>query len=108
MTNLNQTSTTQLDPQCLHKDPQYAYSATGYMLPCCYADSKDFSGFESLMQDHLLIDSIEDIDNDIINSIEWKSFFEMLIKSPIDAPKLCKYYCGNNWKTKNRVFKKNI
>lgn len=108
MTNLNRTSTTKLVPKCLSANKEYAYSATRYILPCCYADNKDFSGFESLMKEHLLVDNVKDIEKNIISSEEWKMFFTMLVDSPDNAPITCKYYCGNSWNTKKRTIKKNI
>ena len=107
MTNINQTNIIKLVPKCLVPNPVYAYSATGYILPCCYADNHNIEDFNSLMKDNLLIDNIENI-NDIINSNEWLNFFKLLKENPENAPRSCKYYCRSEWNTKKRTIKKNI
>tara|TARA_R110000772_G_scaffold217798_1_gene328323 strand:+ start:265 stop:543 length:279 start_codon:yes stop_codon:yes gene_type:complete len=88
---------------CLDKNPEYAYSATGYILPCCYSDNENIDDFKSLMQEHLSVENIKDVNKDIINSIEWKDFFKLLIETPENAPRACKYYCKNIWITKKVI-----
>lgn len=101
MTNSNQSTqnTIELDPKCL-KGFEIAYSATGFILPCCYADNKNISDFSMLMEDKLKLDNNNDV-YDIIESKQWLEFFNMLINTPDEAPRACKYYCNHNWSTKD-------
>ena len=59
--------------------------------------------FKNLMKEELLLNNINDIHKDIINSNEWKDFFKLLLESPESAPRSCKYYCGSDWSTKNMI-----
>jgi len=90
-----------LYPRCISFEQQPTLSATGYVVPCCWADSSDFEGMESLVQPHLHISNVDDIE-DIILSKEWDSFFEGLIKKPASAPDMCKKYCCTDISFKNR------
>jgi hypothetical protein len=103
MTNINQTSTIKIVPKCLRADHELIYSATGYILPCCYADNHNIEDFKNLMKEDLSLNNINDIDKNIINSKEWKDFFKLLLESPESAPRSCKYYCSSNWSTKNMI-----
>lgn len=103
MTNTNQTGTIKIEAKCMSKDFMPVYSATGYVLPCCYADNNNIEDFDSLMKDHLSIDTIEDIESEVLNSKEWNDFFKLLKETPELAPRSCKFYCGNNWSTANRI-----
>ena len=83
-----------LYPRCMDfkqsKPP--AYSAAGYLLPCCWADTKDWIGFEKLVQDHLLVENVDSIE-DILFSDEWDEFFHNLVEHPEKAPPVCKSKC---------------
>lgn len=80
-----------------------AYSATGFILPCCYADNSHISEFSELMTDDLKLENNTDVKN-IINSKQWLNFFDMLRNAPNKAPRHCKYYCSHAWKTKKVVY----
>ena len=82
-----------------------AYSATGYILPCCYADNHNIEDFKNLMKKEISLNNVNDIHKDIINSKEWKDFFKLLLESPQLAPRACKYYCGSEWSTTNMIDK---
>lgn len=103
MTDTNQISTTKIVPQCLNPGHNLTYSATGYILPCCYSDNHNIEDFKFLMKEELSLNNVNDIHKDIINSDEWKNFFKLLLESPESAPRSCKYYCGSNWTTKNTI-----
>ena len=94
-------NTTKLDPQCL-KGFSFAYSATGFILPCCYADNSIISEFAELMTENLKLDNNTDVE-DIVLSDEWIRFYNKLKENSNDVPRACKYYCGINWSTKDAI-----
>jgi len=75
-----------------------AYTATGYMLPCCFCDTgnsdwkKEFE-FYGLWSEHLKVENVESI-QDILTSDEWYDFHKMLIDNPEAAPQVCKLKCS--------------
>ena len=81
-----------------------AYSATGFILPCCYADNPYISDFSELLTQDLKLENNSNV-HDIINSRQWLKFFDMLKNDPDQAPKTCKYYCSQGWTTKKVVYK---
>ena len=59
-------------PKCLNKK-ELAYTATGYLLPCCWLDVPtgwSEPQIKRLMQKHLLLENNEKVE-DIINSNEY-------------------------------------
>ena len=79
-----------VDPKCIKGDNCIAYSATGYLLPCCWADQIDRRlEFKSLLKDKFRLDKVESIE-EIINSDEWQSFYRGLLEDPDNAPSVCK------------------
>ena len=90
-----------LYPRCLRLEKEATLSATGYIVPCCWADSPAFEGMESLVQPHLHISNVNDV-QDIILSTEWDQFFSELIEKPEDAPPVCKQHCCTDKSFKNR------
>ena len=91
-----------LYPRCINLSQQPTLSATGYIVPCCWADSPAFEGMESLVQPHLHINNVNDVE-DIISSKEWDTFFDDLINNPDNAPPVCKQHCCTNKSLKNRT-----
>ena len=63
-----------------------AYTATGYILPCCFCDTgnkdwkKEFE-FYGLWSEHLKVENVEAIE-DILTSDEWYDFHKVLIENP--------------------------
>jgi|TARA_E500000318_G_scaffold68596_2_gene63423 hypothetical protein len=80
----------QLDPKCLKEDAQLGHSAEGYILPCCMSDH---GAIPQLWKEHLKIENVDSIDQ-ILNSKEWISFFEMLKNNPNKSPHICKRFCS--------------
>ena len=107
MTRTNQTDTIKIVPRCLtegEKHKRLTYSATGYILPCSYADDYNIADFQDLIKDHLSIYNIDNVQEQILNSKEWKDFYKVLKEDPENAPKSCKFYCGSNWLPKKRQY----
>jgi hypothetical protein len=100
MTNTNQTSSIKIDPKCQSDIREYAYSATGWILPCCYADNDSIDDFKDIMSDQLKVENVNNV-NDIFSSEQWGEFFNRLHQDPDCAPRACKYYCGKRWDTKS-------
>lgn len=79
-----------LDPKCLNEDAQLGHSAEGYILPCCMSDH---GAIPQLWKEHLKIENVDSVD-EILNSKEWISFFEMLRNNPNKSPSVCKRFCS--------------
>ncbi len=107
MTHTNPTSTIKIDPRCRKGHQNYkmpTYSATGYIVPCSYSDNQDINEFAILLKEHLKVSNVTDVERDILNSKEWKEFYNILETDPTNAPKICKFYCGSNWLPKKRIY----
>ena len=82
----------EINPKCLDKK-EIAYTATGYLLPCCWLDNPVGwveSQIKRLRQEHLKVKNNDTIE-DIITSDEWFDFFEELKRNP---SRTCKRFCG--------------
>ncbi len=80
-------------PHCIHLGKEKGYSASGHILPCCWADTPD-PGFAPLMKEALKIENNASIE-DIFQSEEWQEFMHKLTAEPDKAPRTCWKYCGN-------------
>lgn len=73
-----------------------AYTADGYLLPCCWCDAqstrKDIED-AGLYNLNLKLSNNSRID-DILYSEEWKKFITTVMHNPLNAPKCCKEKCG--------------
>jgi hypothetical protein len=77
-------------PRCLNNTRFTAYSARGYIVPCCWVDG-DFA-FEHFYEESLYIDNNESVE-DILNSKTWQEFYHMLENEPELAPRTCRRQC---------------
>jgi hypothetical protein len=77
-------------PRCLNNKRFVAYTARGYLTPCCWVDGHP--EFEHFYDKSLYIDNNESIE-DIFNSKIWQGFYHMLENSPELAPEICKKQC---------------
>jgi hypothetical protein len=77
-------------PRCLNNTRFIAYTATGYITPCCWVDQHP--EFNKFYDKSLYIDNNESIDN-ILNSKIWQEFYHMLENSPETAPTVCREQC---------------
>ena len=95
-----------ITPRCLTFHPKSyhkpaAYTADGYMLPCCWlADPNNDPHLENEfhMKDEQLALKNGDKLEDIYGSKEWEHCFDTLINKPANARKQCQYKCGNREK----------
>ena len=76
-----------------------AYTAQGYLLPCCWCDSitdnrKRHPMMEGLYDEQLKVENVDDIEQDILNSPEWYYFHNTLLQNPQNAPFICKHKCS--------------
>ena len=89
-----------LIPRCHPSNQKFkkqppAYTATGYLLPCCECDTilnKEFTDL-GFFDENLKVSNVEKIEN-IIVSKQWMSFHRMLLENPNNAPQVCKRFCS--------------
>jgi hypothetical protein len=74
-----------------------AYTATGYLLPCCWLDTPRLE--QELLKYGLLDENLKLANNatveDIIHSPQWQNFLNILISEQDNAPSKCKEKCGS-------------
>ena len=89
-------------PRCILAKQPLAYTATGYLIPCCYVD-KYYSSIppqiKLLYKEHLKLENNKDVKS-IINSKEWIEFFKTLRNNP---PTICKYICNKPFTIKEAM-----
>ena len=94
-----------IKPQCLerkeghHHAKIFGHTARGWILPCCWCDSEiplRDPEIRKLMSEKLLLKNNEKIE-DIINSEEWKRFYNTITTPSLYAqvPRVCKRFCGD-------------
>ena len=75
-----------------------AYTADGYLLPCCWCDApstrKDFVELGFYNKSLALSNNNSVID--IISSDVWKNFIDTIMHLPENAPRCCQEKCGVN------------
>ena len=94
-----------IKPRCLTYQPKSyhkpaAYTADGFMLPCCWLDQPELDDDVKkwgLRDKHLALKNVNKME-DIYGSKEWSKFFDTLINNPSCAMKQCQYKCGNREK----------
>ena len=87
-------------PSCIHDNKEPAYSATGYILPCCWCDTGfilEDEDFASIVQEKFKLGVAEDVAS-IVESDEWKEFFKFK-----RIPLVCQRYCGGG-KSKEVIY----
>ena len=87
-------------PSCIHDNKEPAYSATGYILPCCWCDTGfilEDEDFASIVQEKFKLEVAEDVAS-IVESDEWKEFFKFK-----RIPLVCQRYCGGG-KSKEVIY----
>ena len=97
----NRPSIDKIVPKCVVGDRvTMGHSALGFLLPCCWCDGKAFQSkksltkeHEALYSEHLHLDKVKDI-KEIINSKEWKAFWDIMFDDPNNAPRPCREKCG--------------
>ena len=83
-----------LNPKCLLSNRALSFSNTGHIMPCCWTNaSYRVPGLKELFSDKLHIDNNDSVE-DIIESDEYKKFFDLLKNDPSNAPKTCKRFCS--------------
>ena len=94
-----------LNPKCILTGRLPAFTATGYIVPCCWVDDpkgwKD-KNIAKFYNPKLKITNNKNVENIMENKI-WKDFFNLLINDSENAPKICKQFCGNEGSDINHV-----
>ena len=91
-----------IKPRCLTFQPKSyhkpaAYTADGYMLPCCWLDKPGQEVDEkvkTLFDSSLHIDNNETIEN-IINAEPWQKFMSELTEKPELSSPICFQFCSS-------------
>jgi len=102
-----------LKPKCIPRNPQthlnksitreFAYTASGYIVPCCICDnaghnmerkSKHDPLYANLFKEHLHLDNIDSLD-EVFFSDEWMAFVKGL-DSFETASAVCQSHCGKS------------
>ena len=87
-----------IQPKC-EKGKQckdYAYSAKGFLLPCCWCDVINPENDPELMKlfrPHLHLSNVDSIEK-ILLSDEWLDFKKSITKDYEKAPDVCRRYCS--------------
>jgi len=75
-----------------------AYTAQGYMLPCCWCDHahtrKNYFQRMGMFDEALKVENVNDIEKEILRSPEWSDFHMTLLQKPNSAPFICKQKCS--------------
>lgn len=92
---------------------QVAYTAQGYLLPCCWCDHgtwnrKRHIAVFGLFDEALKVENVKDIETEILQSPEWYNFHETLLQNPRLAPFVCKQKCSKPSYTSSRKQRKQI
>jgi hypothetical protein len=92
----------ELKPKCLTFTSKEfkgaAYTADGFMLPCCWMDDPvvyNYIVLCGLKKEELKVKNNDKLE-DIFTSPEWENFFSTLVNNPIKASYMCKKKCGIN------------
>ena len=84
-------------PKCILTDRQPAFTATGFLVPCCWVDNpwamkdKNIKKFYNKKQHIDKHDSVMSI----MHGKVFTDFWDMLENKPENAPEICKKYCGS-------------
>lgn len=87
----------ELKPKCLAGKQAPALTATGYILPCCWLDNREVWNdpeVKKLFQTKK-ISEVENVE-EIVNSVEWKNFINLLLTKSEKIPKTCYIKCTND------------
>lgn len=91
-----------IDPKCLNGNKAYGWSAEGYLLPCCWQDTrkKYKKEINYLLKDKLHISNVNSIE-EIITSKEWEFFY-----ANMNTNTCCNFFCSTNSKIHKSCEKK--
>jgi hypothetical protein len=73
-----------------------AYTAKGYLLPCCWCDTLSDEEFSKIgmFDESLKLENNENV-QDIIISRQWVQFHKTLLFNPENAPTVCRKICSS-------------
>ena len=96
-----------IQPRCEKgtESKDYAYSAKGFILPCCWCDTitpQSDPELNKLFNPNLHLSNVDSID-EVLLSDEWLNFKKSITKDYDKAPDVCKRYCGTNQQFKGVV-----
>ena len=96
-----------IQPRCEKgkESKDYAYSAKGFILPCCWCDTitpQSDPELNKLFNPNLYLSNVDSVD-EVILSDEWLNFKKSITIDYDKAPKVCKRYCGTKQEFKGIV-----
>ena len=100
-----------IKPRCLTYEPKSyhkpaAYTADGFMLPCCWLDDKQVNDPEYAVlqteETNIKYNTVEEI----INSDTWQTFYDNLYTDK--CPSYCKEKCTTTLRNPTRIVKGRI
>ena len=101
---------TKFQPKCLNRQRDPFVNTQKQVLPCCWLESPYTTpDEEEFMEGHLkpLTDKSLNLKNNkiknIVNSKIWKNFFDILTKTPDEAPNYCKERCSTSMRSFSRT-----
>lgn len=99
-------------PKCLLTNRQPAFTATGFLIPCCWVDNPTAwkeKKIKEFYDEKWHIDKHETV-LEIMHGELFNDWWDMLENRPEEAPEICKRYCGSDLDdkvTKHDYFFKN-
>lgn len=83
-------------PKCLYNNKDLAFTTTGHLTPCCWANNSFEEPFlKDLLSPEMHIDNFNSLE-EILESKPWSKLYEILLTDPKNAPQTCKFYCTGN------------
>jgi len=93
--NISSKKINKFNPKCLLTSRDLSFSNTGHIMPCCWLNTRySEKGISNLFDNKHHIDN--NTVEEIINSKDWKDFFNILKNNSENAPFTCKSYCSNS------------
>ena len=84
------------EPKCILTNRALAFTATGYLIPCCWLDDHNVwnqKWVKNFYKKNNHIDNHKSIDT-IVEGSDFKEFYKMLTENSENAPPVCKHHCG--------------
>lgn len=92
---ISNIETKSFKPKCIHTNRDLSFSNTGHILPCCWLNTQNKEiGVSKLFDSKLHIDN--NTVEEILNSEDWKNFFNILKNDSSKVPFTCKRFCTND------------
>jgi len=88
--------TLKIKPKCYEGKQALAYTAQGYMLPCCWCDVKIAEPWfheNGFFEEQLKVENLDSVE-DIFFSEAWQTFYRNIESNSEESCPICFYRCG--------------